>query len=51
MMTVLWSAMPSIINPGLFVKTNSRVLLTFPCLRVCSLWRGTFLDMAGRRLV
>ena len=42
MMTVLWSAMPStifsfFINPGLFVKTRSRILLAFPCLRVGSL--------------
>ena len=40
--TVLWSAMPSttfsfFINPGLFVKTRSRILLAFPCLRVGSL--------------
>ena len=39
MITVLWSAMPSttfsfFINPGLFVKTISRILMTFPCLRV-----------------
>ena len=42
MITVLWSAMPSttfsfFINPGLFVKTRSRILLAFPCLRVGSL--------------
>ena len=39
MMTVLWSAMLSttfsfFINPGLFVKTRSRILLAFTCLRV-----------------
>ena len=42
MITVLWSAMPSttfsfFINPGLFVKTISKILLAFPCLRVGSL--------------
>ena len=42
MIIVLWSAMPSttfsfFINPGLFVKTRSRILLAFPCLRVGSL--------------
>ena len=42
MITVLWSAMPSttfsfFINPGLFVKTRSRILLAFPCLHVGSL--------------
>ena len=42
MITVLWSAMPSttfsfFINPGLFVKTRSRILLAFPCLCVGSL--------------
>ena len=42
MITVLWSAMPStafsfFINPGLFVKTRSTILLAFPCLRVGSL--------------
>ena len=42
MITVLWSAMPStrfnfFINPGLFVKTRSWILLAFPCLRVGSL--------------
>ena len=36
------SAMPSttfsfFINPSLFVKTRSRILLAFPCLRVGSL--------------
>ena len=40
--TVLWIAMPSttfsfFTNPGLFVKTRSRILLAFPCLRVGSL--------------
>ena len=39
MITVLWSAMPSttfsfFINTGLFVKTRSRILLAFLCLRV-----------------
>ena len=42
MIIVLWSAMPSttfsfFINPGLFVKTRSRILLAFPCLSVGSL--------------
>ena len=42
MITLLWSAMPSTTfsffsNPGLFVKTRSRILLAFPCLRVGSL--------------
>ena len=42
MITVLWSDMPSttftfFINPDLFVKTRSRILLAFPCLRVGSL--------------
>ena len=42
MITVLCSAMPSttfsfFINPGLFLKTRSRILLAFPCLRVGSL--------------
>jgi len=39
MITVLWSAMPSttfsfFINPRLFMKTRSRILLAFPCLRL-----------------
>ena len=42
MITVLWFVMPSttftfFINPGLFMKTKSRILLAFPCLRVDSL--------------
>ena len=42
MITVLWSAMQSttfsfFINPGLFVKTRTRILLAFPCLLVGSL--------------
>ena len=44
MINVLWSAMAMpyttfsfFINPGLFVKTRSRILLAFPCLRVGSL--------------
>ena len=42
MTTVVWSAMPSttfsvFINPGLFVKATSRILLAFPYLRVGSL--------------
>ena len=37
MIIVLWSAFSFFINPGLFVKTRSRILLAFPCLRVGSL--------------
>ena len=45
MIIVLWSAMPSttfsfFINPGLFVKTRSRILLAFPCLRVGTMLIG-----------
>ena len=37
MITVLWSAMPSTTFSFFIVKTRSRILLSFPCLRVGSL--------------